>query len=241
MRKGMLRAALALLVLGLWVGVASAAKITYTPLKSDTLWLYAADSSAVFPVENADLMWVTIIAPKLRLGDGGLQDTVVHHAATAYNGDSTATMRRLDSTYAMTTIRLAIQAREVMPRAAALDTSALYTMGGPNNNVPAAYSDTTLIPWPVTAVAGTAGTDSAAYNRRAPANTAAGSTEIEVTIPANSGLWSDQRSVRVYLVNTKTGMPFQAKFASFRWRLIAGPDPAKWPGRFRVVLGMKSW
>jgi hypothetical protein len=151
-------------------------------------------------------------------------------------------------------ISLAVQAREVMTSysgtdstyasrltAQAANTAPAYTANRlyiTERSTAAAYSDSTVIPWfprsnaVVMAVAGV-GQDTSSVNNTQPGNAAIGSSEQAAYILPNVGAWTNLRSVRVEFINPTTGQPFRAKFASFRWRMIEGPDIA----RFRVVLG----
>ena len=223
MGKGMLRAAL--LCVGLLVAGVARADTVSTLVKSDTLALYGADSSAVLNVSNAARLWLDFASMP------------VYDAALGSGAD--------------TAIVLFVSVREVLSIAAGTDTSATAgtIKGQDRNRVPAAWSDSTVIPWVPKYVisANTVATlDTVLINGIASAQNIAGSSEFRVYIPVrSSGLMLPRnRTVRVDLVNPVNGVPFRAQFASFRWRLgtlTAAPSTTKAYARIRVVLGMETF
>ena len=235
----------------LWA-VPAVASVEYVVLKSDTLALYAADSSAAVLVTDAKRMWLDISAVPLRgtdmnsecdtmqlsgLADGKvLGSPGVSYASVPSKVDSicTAWVDSVNAIGKAAHLILGIQAREALPVWATTDAGAAIS----RNQEASAFADSNFVPWIPSAVAGTAATDSAAFNRRLPANAGVGSSEIQAIILPNTGVWSSQRSVRVPLVDAKTGEPFTAQHASFRWRLLVGP--ANDPIRLRVVLGFEK-
>lgn len=238
MKKSLFLAALAGL---LWVLPALAAEIEYETVKSDTVALFAADSSVVMDVEGKSRMWLVFIETPLRGTDmNGECDTTYikkladgkllagsSYAFVKLDSVCTAFVDSVNAIIKASTIGIAVQAREVMPVWAITDAS--YS----NRNLsPSTYADSTYVPW----YPGYSLTDSVSVNRYPVANASAGSSEIQAVIHPVGGAWASRRSVRVDLVDAKSGSPFRAKFASFRWRLDSGAGPI----RLRVVLGYEK-
>lgn len=216
MGKGMLRAAL--VCLGLLVGAGSArADVLSVLVKSDTLAVTNSDSTAAKYVGNTARMWLDFIS--------------VPPSAT-FAADTTGY-----GTWNVTPILLAVQVREVLTRAAGLDTTA-GILGGGNLRVSAAASDTTVVAWnPRAWITATSGDSAVTVNRFATNGNTAGSSEFMVWIQPNVGKWTNARSTRVELINAQNGVPFRAQFASFRWRMVSGPAVV----RLRVVLGQETF
>lgn len=242
MKKFLVLAALA----GLLCAAPALAEVAYVPLKADTVALYAADSSGVIPVSQAKRMWIDISVLPLRGTDMNSECDTVYVRGLADGkqlvGGSYAFVKQdsictawVDSVNAIgkaAHVIFAVEAREVLPLWA--------TTGGTLQTASLAasvYSDSSYIPWNPSASTGTAATDSVAFNRRLPGNAAAGSTEIQAIVLPNAGVWASRRAVRVDLVDTKSGYPFMAQFASFRWRVLVGPAG---PVRLLVVLGYEK-
>lgn len=235
-----------LAAVGLSLATPSRAVISSVKVKTDTLALYARDSSAVMDVSRAKRMWLDIIAVPLTCAGC---DSAALHASDSINAVALTT-----------TIVLAVQAREVLTSAAATDSTYAIRLAADaaltdpaysatiqhtsEHSTAAAYSDTTVVPWnphSITVSPGLAdnfaANDSVWVNSRGATNDATSSSEIRASIRGASGVWSSNRSVRVDFVNPESGAPFVAQLASFRWRELAGPAGYV---RLRVVLGMET-
>jgi hypothetical protein len=250
-----------LAAVGLALSSQADASVYYTLAKADTVARYAADSSGVMPIDGAERLWLDIVALPLRVTDiasacdtfhikadadgalvGGQSYAYVHmdSVCTAYT-DSVNTVANA------TNLAFAVQAREVLTSQAGTDSTyasrlaAYAALTDPaasatatyiaERSTAAAYADSTVIPWfPRGYVVG----DSTIINHWSASNAGAGSSEQTAYIMARVGPWSSKRSVRVEFVTPDNGRPFRAQFASFRWRLIAGPVGSV---RLRVVLG----
>jgi hypothetical protein len=203
-----LRAALAVMVGMLVVaGVASAREPVYTLVKADTLTKHCADSSSVYDVSAYDVMSLEFVVTPGKLPSGVVQA-------------------------ADTLVELLVSAREHLP-ARMLSTTAAATY--------ATASDSTLVEWlPRYGWIAGSQTDTISVNNVSPAATAAGSHEIRVWVrPATKNVNGvlQRRVTTLDLINTSTGMPFSAKWASFKWRLASGPSVAN----VRVVLKGKTF
>jgi len=213
MGKGMLRAALACLMLGLWALGVEASTVL---IKADTLFNQgSADSSGIINIDNAARVWLTFIVspgpPCANYGDAGTDTAIV----------------------------LYVRAYGVLSRASGQDSSG-GVLGGSNNRIPAALSDTTVIPWqPRYQMTSITTADSVIVGGGgAPSVSAPSIYEYVVKIPAVTATYgSNARAARVDFINATTCAPLREQFAYFRWRMVAGPTVA----RLRVVLGRENW
>jgi len=241
MKKFLFLAALA----GLLCAAPASAEVNYIPLGSDTVRVTVADSSGVVNVAAAKRMWLVISAVPILKGDlkvpvcdtTGLYDYYGAHVYTAAQIDSFCDVRVRDSLnilYAAAELSIAVQAREVLPSWAGTD-------GAPGQRPDNyAVADSVVVPWfPRAWTPATQYADSTIYGHWASTSTAVGSREILVYIKAATAAGTANRSVRVDLSSVSNGAPFQARLASFRWRLLTG---AAAPGisRLRVVLGYET-
>mgnify|MGYP007068359559 CR=1 FL=1 len=132
-----------------------------------------------------------------------------------------------------TLIELLVSAREHLPADIITSTATSTTA--------ATASDSTVIAW-IPRYGWTAGsqTDTMTVNNVSPAASAMGSNEIRVWIrPATKNVNGvlQRRTATLDLVNVSTGLPFSAKWASFKWRLASGPAIAN----LRVILKSEVW
>jgi hypothetical protein len=230
--------------------MSAGAEVKYIEGPEDTVALYAADSTSALLIDGSSRVWLDIIHVPLRYTDIALAcDTL--HASRDFSGNvipggSYAFMHRdslctayadsVNAVDAVSNIAFAVQAREVLPSRIGTDAD------NASLSSPSAYADSTVIPWiPRSfAPANTATTylyaDSVIINHWASTNAGSGSTEQTAYIMAKNAGWSSKRSVRVDFSSASNCAPFIAKFASFRWRLIAGPSPT----RVRVVVGYSN-
>lgn len=204
--KGMRLAAVLLAALSLWAGTALG-EVKYTTLFYDTLYAGVADSSAVVNISSYDYVALQLIPTQPKAGDG-----------------------------ADSTLVLYVSAFEVLPKyyTASADTAAGED-GAPADTsdyewTPSAVTDTTVVPWmPNLAIrqaeAGVAVADTIAYNSLDGSATLPTSFEVRVRFPARpiAGDVFRPRAVTVPLVST-TGVPFQARFAYFKWRSATMTD-----------------
>lgn len=257
----------AALVVALFVAAQAQAAVYNTAVKTDTLNLYMADSSAVINVENAGRMWLDIILMPIDSGDFAYASPECDpetdgEAACDAQEDSarTAQVDSVNTAIRQTTFRLAVQVREVLTRDVGTDSTyairlaaqagnadpavsatALHTMSA---NLPSAVSDTTYVPWlPQHNLHASTTVDSLPkLNKVQTGPWSTASNELHVYFPSQAAAphYSSPRSVRVELVNLVNGVPFRAKYASFRWRMI-GPTATQTYAKFKVVLGRETW
>jgi hypothetical protein len=216
----MLRAALVCLALMGVMGTARADTMS-TLVKADTLAVHSADSSAVVNVSNAARLWLDFIIPP-----GPACANCAYSASTD------------------TAVVLMVEAREILNAGAGTDSVAVGTQIGSQTNNPAAFSDSTVIPW-IPAVSGSgangvAAADTAlAVNGIAPTIYGRASYQFKVVIPTRfiAGGVQSRRVVRLDLINPTNGAPFRTQFSQFKWYMVAGPACT----RLRVVLGMETF
>jgi hypothetical protein len=214
------RAAALLAAIGLLLtcSVAGAARIEYILLASDTLHTHCADSCTSKGGDGGN-------QTKPYIDTGSYARMWVNFIATT-NPDTLAAL-------ADTGMVLLVSVREVIPQ---------YALGG-GADTAAAWSDTTVVDFPVALSIASADADTVAYNTIAPAYGTPGSNEWRVVLnPAvTSAEVGDgvlrRWTARLELVNVMTGLPYRGKWTSIKWRMTSGPAIAN----LRVILGGETW
>lgn len=201
----------AMFLFALLASPALAGDVVYLKVFDDTLAINTPDSTAVVNVSGYDLINLVLVVTTMDGGDGA---------------DSTAIVY--------------VETREVLPAYAVSRTSAQYDSTS-YQSVAAAVSDTSLVPWLANIAirqtdAASAAADTIAYNSLDGSATLPGSGEIRVRFPARpvAGVVFRPRAVTVPLVST-LGVPFNARFAQFKFRL-PGITDAHQAVNLRVVL-----